>query len=82
MGLMFVFLLSTIMALFGISSYAIAFTAIVLTTAVFMVVYKMNYKYGQFGLMKISARRSRPKFIIVRKGVRSILNVKRTRLTE
>ena len=65
-GLLGLFMLFAVMYIIGVNMYFcvvfILLSAIVLMYAVFNV----NKKYGEFGLMKIAARKSRPKYIINR----------------
>ena len=75
-GLGAVFMIVVFMFMLGLNPYVTTFLAIVMATAVISLVYRMNHKYGRFGLIKLSARRSRPKFIIVRRGIYSIFKRK------
>jgi hypothetical protein len=60
MGLMIVFALMFIM---GLSPYICVALVFIAGTVLFIVVYRLSNKYGEFGMMKRIARRALPKLV-------------------
>lgn len=78
-GLGVVFLVVVIMFIVGLNPYVTVFFALLAGTGVLMGVFSMNSKYGRHGLLKIIAKSSRPKYIIVRKSIYSIFKNQKMR---
>lgn len=77
-GLLAVFFAFVFLYLLNVpTAICIGFLVLSASFLVYMV-FKLNKKYGQHGLMKIAARKTRPRFIISRKPIYSLF--KRNRI--
>lgn len=72
-GLLGVFLLFVIMYLSGISPMICIGFGISLATGLVWATFRMNRKYGAYGLMKAAAARSHPRRIIHRRRIERLL---------
>ena len=69
LGLLAVFFVFVIMYMVNIPLwFCIGFNLLVAFLLVFLT-FRLNKKYGQYGLMKLAARKSQPRFIINRKSI-------------
>ncbi len=59
-GMMGVLILFAIMFILGLNSYICVAFAFIAGGAIFIGVYKLSNKYGEFGMMKMMAKRSVP----------------------
>lgn len=76
-GLLAVFIVFVVMYMVGINQWAcIAFGVISASVLVYLT-FMLNDKYGTYGLMKVSARRSHPRYIINRKAIPRLFTYKR-----
>jgi hypothetical protein len=68
-GLLSVFVVFVVMYMAGIGQWiCIGFGVCAASTVVWMT-FSLNAKYGEYGLMKMQARRNHPKYIISRKAI-------------
>ncbi|MTG98714.1 MULTISPECIES: DUF4133 domain-containing protein [Myroides] len=68
-GFLGVLIVVMMLYILGVSSYVCLFLASVLIVSLTCLVFHFNYKYGQYGLLKLVARRSFPKYIISRECI-------------
>jgi hypothetical protein len=62
-GILALLILFAILYISGVNSFICLFIIIITGTALFMHVYRLSHKYGQYGMMKAIAKRSIPKEI-------------------
>lgn len=62
-GLVVLMIVFAIVYIIGIPVYICLASIVTLTTILFMYVYRLSRKYGEFGLMKKTARKGIPKVI-------------------
>lgn len=62
-GLVALLILFAIIYIIGVNVFICLFVILVLGSALFMYVYKLSRKYGEYGLMKKVARKAVPKCI-------------------
>lgn len=62
-GLLGLLILFAVMYICGVNAFVCLAIIIVFGTALFMHVYKLSHKYGQYGMMKMLAKRSIPKCV-------------------
>lgn len=80
-GLLAVFVLFVIMYMTGVSqSICIGFGVISASVLVWLT-FHLNRKYGEHGLMKLGASRSRPRYIINRKAISRLFTRKKRKET-
>jgi uncharacterized membrane protein len=75
-GIIILFMLFIILRMFDANIAGSLITVVGLAFILIVVVFRMNAKYGQYGLMKEQARRRCPRFLISRKSFKSILAIK------
>jgi hypothetical protein len=79
-GLLAVFVVFVIMYLIGISQWiCIGFGAIGAFALVYFT-FSLNAKYGTYGLMKLSASKSHPRYIINRRNIPALFTYKSKRV--
>ena len=66
-GLLAIFVLFVILFLAGISQWMCIGTGVVSASLLVWQTFALNRRFGEYGLMKLMARRSRPRFLINRK---------------
>jgi predicted lysophospholipase L1 biosynthesis ABC-type transport system permease subunit len=59
-GLVALLVLFSVLYIIGVNMYICLGLIVILGTVLFMFVYRISHKYGQYGLMKKAARRSIP----------------------
>ena len=64
-GLLVLLVLFAILYICGMNTYLLLFIILSLGAGLFMHVYRLSHKYGEYGMMKKVARRSIPKLIKV-----------------
>ena len=62
-GLLALLILFAVMYICGVNTFVCLAIIIIAGTALFMHVYKLSHKYGQYGMMKTLAKRSIPKSV-------------------
>lgn len=62
-GLVMLLILFAVMYIMGINMFICLFAIVAIGTALFMIVYHLNNKYGQYGLLKRAAKRYIPSAI-------------------
>ena len=62
-GLVMLLILFAVMYIMGINMFICLFAIVATGTALFMIVYHLNNKYGQYGLLKRAAKRYIPSAI-------------------
>lgn len=72
-GLLAVFILFVVLYLAGAGELPCIAFGVVAGTGIVWLTFHLNTKYGKNGLMKLAARRSRPRRIIHRKHTRRLL---------
>jgi len=72
-GLLGVLILLMIMYMSGVNSYICLILGISANSILTWKTFALNKKYGEHGLMKISAKKRHPHYIISRKSIRSYL---------
>jgi len=73
-GLLAVFIVLVVLYLMGVSQIACLVIGVVGATIVVWQTFAMNRKYGQYGLMKRSARASHPHYLIHRLSAPHLLH--------
>ncbi|MFH6991842.1 DUF4133 domain-containing protein [Flavobacterium sp. FlaQc-48] len=68
-GLLGTLILVMILYMAGTSSYICLFLGAIAASMIVWQTFALNKKYGQHGLMKISARKKHPRYIISRKAL-------------
>jgi predicted membrane chloride channel (bestrophin family) len=66
-GLLVVFILFVIMYMVGISQWFCIGFGVLAASVLVWLVFALNTKYGEYGLMKLTATKSHPKYIINRR---------------
>lgn len=72
-GIIILFMLFIILRMFNVNIAGSLITVVGLALMLIVVVFRMNTKYGQYGLMKKQARRRCPRFLISRRSFKHIL---------
>jgi hypothetical protein len=73
-GLLGILILTMILYMAGVNSYICLFTGAGGASLIIWQTFKLNRKYGEYGLMKIGAKSKHPKYIICRKPIFRYLN--------
>lgn len=68
-GLLAVFVIFVIMYMAGVSQWFCIVFGIVAASAIVVVTFRLNSRYGEHGLMKLQARANHPRFIINRRWI-------------
>lgn len=68
-GLLAIFLLFVILYMAGVSQWVCITLGVVLSLALVWLTFLLNGRYGQYGLMKLLALKSHPRYIINRRRV-------------
>jgi hypothetical protein len=79
-GLLAVFIVFVIMYLIGISQWICIGFGVVAAGILVYFTFSLNTKYGTYGLMKLSANRSHPRYIINRRNIPTLFNYKSKRI--
>ncbi len=69
-GLLGVLLLVMILYMTNVNSYICLIIGILLSLLIIFQTFRLNKKYGEHGLMKLSAKKKHPQFTICRKAVK------------
>lgn len=72
-GLLATFIVVVILYMIGVSQFLCLMLGILAGTVIVWKTFKMNKKYGEYGLMKIGARKNHPRYLINRKRICSLL---------
>mgnify|MGYP001102016363 CR=1 FL=1 len=72
-GLLGILILVMILYMAGVSSYICLFFGAGGASLIVWQTFSLNRKYGEYGLMKLSARKRHPRYIISRKAVHRYL---------
>lgn len=72
-GLLGVLILTMILYMAGVNSYICLFIGGGGATLIVWQTFSLNQKYGEYGLMKIGARKRHPRYIINRKSIHRYL---------
>lgn len=75
-GLLATFIVVVILFMIGVGQLLCLMVGILGGTLIVWKTFSMNKKYGEHGLMKLSARKNHPRYLINRKRVSSMLEVK------
>lgn len=75
-GLLAMFIVVVILFMIGVGQLLCLMVGILGGTLIVWKTFSMNKKYGEHGLMKLSARKNHPRYLINRKRVSSMLEVK------
>lgn len=67
-GLLALFVLFVVMYMAGIDQWVCIGFGVICTSVLVWVTFRLNTKYGEWGLMKLQALRRHPRYIISRKG--------------
>jgi uncharacterized membrane protein len=73
-GIIILFMLFVVLRMFNTNIVGTIITVVILALVLMVVVFRMNAKYGQYGLMKKQAQKRCPRFLISRKSFKYILN--------
>lgn len=76
-GLLGVLLLVMIMYMVGTNSYLCLFIGGGGTALIVWQTFSLNGKYGEYGLMKLGAKKRHPKYIICRKSIHRYVKITR-----
>ena len=75
-GLLSMFILFVVMYVAGVPQwFCIGFTAVSAPSLVWLT-FRLNAKYGQYGLMKLGAARFHPRYIINRKRIKRLIKTR------
>lgn len=66
-GLLGILILVMVLYMANVSSYVCLFLGVTGASVIIWKTFSMNAKYGEYGLMKVGARKRHPRFIISRK---------------
>ena len=72
-GLLAAFIVVVILYMMGLSQFLCLMLGIICGTVIVWKTFSLNKKYGEYGLMKIGARKNHPRYLINRKRVRTLL---------
>lgn len=72
-GLLGFLILTMILYMAGVNSYICLLIGITGATLIVWQTFSLNQKYGEFGLMKIGARKRHPRYIVNRKPIHRYL---------
>lgn len=75
-GLLMIFFLIMVLYMGGINQVFCIISGIFATSILVYLVFHLNKKYGEHGLMKLAARKRHPDFIINRKSVSKLFRKK------
>ena len=75
-GLLALFVLFIIMYMVGINQWVCIIFGVTSATLLVWLTFRLNEKYGTHGLMKLSARKSHPFYIINRKAISRLFHLK------
>lgn len=75
-GLLAMFIVVVILFMIGVGQLLCLMVGILGGTLIVWKTFSMNKKYGEHGLMKLSARKNHPRYLINRKRISSMLEVK------
>ena len=78
-GLLGIFIAFTILYIIGLNIYVCTSFAIIATSLLFHFIFKWNRVYGEHGLMKSSAARKRPNYLINQGKFLKLLQYKKKR---
>ncbi len=76
-GLLAVFVVFVVMYMVGIDQWVCIGFGVISASVLVYLTFNLNDKYGTHGLMKLSARRSHPRYIINRKAISRLFTYKR-----
>ncbi len=76
-GLLAVFVLFVILYMMGIDQWFCIGFGVVAATVLVWLTFNLNAKYGEYGLMKLMAKRRHPRYLINRKAPRRLFPVKK-----
>jgi predicted membrane chloride channel (bestrophin family) len=74
-GIIILFMLFIVLRMFNVNIVGSLITVIGLAFTLIIAVFRMNAKYGRYGLMKKQARRRCPRLLISRKSFKYILSI-------
>lgn len=77
-GLLALFILFIIMYLIGINEWICILFGITSTGLLIWLTFSLNAKYGEYGLMKLQATSSHPRYIINRRKIPRLFKYKRS----
>lgn len=77
-GLLALFILFIVMYLIGINEWICILFGITDTGLLIWLTFSLNIKYGEYGLMKVQATRSHPRYIINRRKIPRLFKYKRS----
>lgn len=72
-GLLGVFFLVVILYLFGVSQFVCLSLGLLGGTLIVWKTFSLNKKYGEHGMMKLTAKKNHPRYLINRKRIRVLL---------
>lgn len=76
-GLLAVFVVFVIMYMMGIDQWICIGFGVVAASVLVWLTFHLNAKYGEYGLMKLLAKRQHPRYLINRKPVHRLFRQKR-----
>lgn len=71
-GLLAVFVVFVILYMAGVSQWVCIGFGVIAASALVGLTFRLNARYGEFGLMKLMARKQHPRYLINRKVPRSL----------
>lgn len=75
-GLLVLMILFAVLFVAGVNTFVCLVLILMLGTGLFVMVFRMSEKYGQYGLLKRTARRHIPDYLIIRSR-RKFINLKK-----
>lgn len=72
-GLLGILILVMVLYMAGVSTYICLFVSSSGASGIIWKTFSMNKKYGEYGLMKVGAKKRHPRYIICRKRISSYL---------
>lgn len=80
-GLLAVFIVFVIMYMAGVSQMICIAFGIIAASSLVCMTFRLNEKYGEFGLMKMMAVKQHPRYLINRKSAHRLFHQKRKEAT-
>ena len=78
-GLLAVFVVFVILYMAGVGQWICIGFGVTAASALVWLTFQLNAKYGEYGLMKLLAKRQQPHYLINRKSARRLFRIRKTR---
>lgn len=77
-GLLGIIIIVFILYVIGVNSVFCIGFGLITAISLVLITYRLNNRYGEYGLMKISAKKARPRFLSNRKPIYKIIEKKKS----